>query len=118
MVFQLSSNDPEYIRLGTAYTQWRFVGIVSMVTTAAYKAFFDGTGRTYVHFVAAIVMNVVNVFLCWLLMFGGPGRAQDGRRGRGHRGRDLVVGRPGRDGAVVVAAERARALPGLPHGAC
>ena len=46
-----------------------------MVATAAYKAFFDGTGRTYVHFVAAIVMNIVNVVLCWLFIFGTLGRA-------------------------------------------
>src|SRR5690349_10528073 len=44
VIFAASSSDPEYVRLGTAYTQWRFLGIVSMVTTAAYKAFYDGTG--------------------------------------------------------------------------
>ena len=82
-VFRLASKDPEYIRLGTTYTQWRFVGIISMVTTAAYKAFYDGTGRTYVHFVAAIVMNIVNVLLCWLLMFGGMGMPKMGVEGAG-----------------------------------
>jgi putative MATE family efflux protein len=83
LVFQLSSNDPAYVQLGTSYTQWRFVGIVSMVATAAYKAFYDGTGRTYVHFVAAIVMNIVNVVLCWLLMFGNMGAPKMGVEGAG-----------------------------------
>ena len=58
-----------------------------MVATAAYKAFFDGTGRTYVHFVAAIVMNIFNVLLCWLLS-SAAGSAGARRRGRGHRGGD------------------------------
>jgi putative MATE family efflux protein len=82
-VFSLVSVDPDYIRIGTAYSRWRFVGLVSMVMTAAYKAFYDGTGRTYVHFVAAIVMNVINVFLCWLLIFGRFGLPKMGVEGAG-----------------------------------
>lgn len=83
LAFELASNDPAYVRLGTSYTQWRFVGIASMVTTAAYKAFYDGTGRTYVHLVAAVIMNIVNVFLCWLFMFGGLGAPRMGVEGAG-----------------------------------
>lgn len=82
-VFELASNDPDYVRIGTAYTQWRFVGVVSMVVTAAYKAFYDGTGRTYVHFCAAIGMNVVNALLCWLLIFGNWGMPRMGAEGAG-----------------------------------
>jgi putative MATE family efflux protein len=59
------------------------VGLISMVMTAAYKAFFDGTGRTYAHFFACVVMNIVNVFLCWLLMFGGLGAPKLGVEGAG-----------------------------------
>ena len=52
-------------------------------------------------FVAAVVMNIVNVALCWLLIFGHLGVPAHGRRGRGHRGCDLVLGRPGfGDGAI------------------
>ncbi len=82
-IFHLTSDDPDYVRIGTAYTEWRFVGIVSMVVTAAYKSFYDGTGRTYVHFYAAIVMNVVNVVLCWLLIFGSLGAPKLGVEGAG-----------------------------------
>lgn len=82
-VFSLASNDAAYVALGTSYTQWRFVGLISMVMTAAYKSFFDGTGRTYAHFVAAVVMNIVNVLLCWVLMFGGLGAPSMGVEGAG-----------------------------------
>jgi putative MATE family efflux protein len=82
-IFQLTSHDPDYVRIGTAYTQWRFVGLISMVVTAAYKAFYDGTGRTYVHFYAAVFMNVVNVILCWMLIFGEGGAPHMGVAGAG-----------------------------------
>ncbi|HKU43069.1 MAG TPA: MATE family efflux transporter [Polyangiales bacterium] len=82
-VFQATSVDPDYIRIGTGYTQWRFVGLMSMVITAAYKAFYDGTGRTYVHLCAAIGMNVVNAVLCWLLIFGNFGFPRMGVEGAG-----------------------------------
>jgi multidrug resistance protein, MATE family len=83
LVFEQTSQDPDYVRIGVGYTQWRFVGMVSMVTTAAFKAFYDGTGRTYVHLWAAIVMNVVNVLLCWLLIFGVAGAPRMGVEGAG-----------------------------------
>lgn len=81
--FSLASSDPDYQQLGTAYSQWRFLGLFSMVMTASYKAFYDGTGRTYVHFVAAVVMNIVNVILCWLLIFGRFGFPKMGVEGAG-----------------------------------
>ena len=82
-IFQLKSSDPDYVQIGTAYSQWRFVGLMSMVITAAYKAFYDGTGRTYVHFWAAVGMNVVNALLCWLLIFGNAGFPRMGAEGAG-----------------------------------
>jgi MATE family multidrug resistance protein len=82
-VFELTSNNPDYVRIGTAYTKWRFVGLVSMVVTAAYKSFYDGTGRTYVHFWAAVLMNAVNATLCWVLIFGRAGMPRMGAEGAG-----------------------------------
>lgn len=83
MVFEAASNDPDYIRIGTGYTHWRFVGIISMVMTAAFKSFYDGRGMTYMHLLAAIVMNVFNVVLCWLLIFGNLGAPRMGVEGAG-----------------------------------
>jgi putative MATE family efflux protein len=53
-----------------AYSRWRLLGIASMATSFAFKAFFDGIGKTHVHLVASIAMNVLNVVLCLLLIFG------------------------------------------------
>lgn len=83
MIFEWSSSDPAYVELGTEYTRWRFVGVVSMVVTAGYKAFYDGTGRTYIHFAAAVVMNIVNAILCYALIFGNWGAPVMGVGGAG-----------------------------------
>jgi multidrug resistance protein, MATE family len=57
-------------QLGIEYTQIRMIGVAGMVITFSYKAFFDGIGRTYVHLWAALAMNVFNIFLNYLLIFG------------------------------------------------
>src|SRR5690349_9647920 len=69
-IFPFLHRDPAVLQLGVPYLRWRFVGVVSMVLTTSYKAFFDGVGRTRVHMYAAIVMNVVNFFLALGLIFG------------------------------------------------
>ena len=62
------------------YTRWRLLGVVSMSMTMAIKAFFDGIGKTHVHLVAALVMNVANVALCWVFIFGHSAAPAHGRR--------------------------------------
>jgi multidrug resistance protein, MATE family len=71
-----------------AYLRWRLLGITSMATTFAFKAFFDGIGKTHVHLVSAVVMNALNIILCWLLIFGneGLGIAKMGIAGAGVAG--------------------------------
>jgi putative MATE family efflux protein len=79
-------SNPHVAELGTIYSRWRFVGITSMAATAAYKSFFDGIGKTHLHLWAAIVMNVFNAVLCWLLIFGNAGFPRMGIAGAGVAG--------------------------------
>src|SRR5580658_10475979 len=74
---------PEVQGVALDYTRWRLLGVVSMAATMAIKAFFDGLGKTHVHLVAAIVMNVANVILCWALIFGHLGAPSMGVTGAG-----------------------------------
>ena len=69
--------------IAISYTRWRLLGIISMAATMAIKAFFDGIGRTHVHLVSAIVMNLVNVLLCWIFIFGHFGAPRMGPSGAG-----------------------------------
>jgi MATE family multidrug resistance protein len=74
---------PEVQNVALAYTRWRLLGVVSMAATMAIKAFFDGIGKTHVHLMAAIVMNVANVILCWVFIFGHLGAPRMGATGAG-----------------------------------
>jgi MATE family multidrug resistance protein len=65
------------------YLQWRLLGITSMAVTFAFKAFFDGIGKTHVHLVSAVVMNILNVVLCYAFIFGNWGAPRMGVSGAG-----------------------------------
>lgn len=69
-----------------AYLAYRVWGVASMAMTAAFKAFFDGIGKTHVHLVSAVIMNVTNVALCILLIFGKGGFPRMGIAGAGLAG--------------------------------
>jgi Na+-driven multidrug efflux pump len=70
-LFALFFNSNENVaRLGSSYCAIRMLGVFSMVMTFSYKAFFDGIGKTYVHMVASIVMNLLNFGLNIVLIFG------------------------------------------------
>jgi len=56
--------------IGESYTSLRLLGLPAMVMMAAYKSFYDGLGRVRVHMTIAIVMNIANIALCYLLIFG------------------------------------------------
>lgn len=82
-IFPFFNSNPEVLKVGIPYAQLRFLGVMSMVTTISYKAFFDGIGKTYVHMIASIVMNFSNVALNALLIFGLWGFPEMGVYGAG-----------------------------------
>jgi putative MATE family efflux protein len=63
-------NDASVIELGTGYLRIRLVGVLAMACTFSYKSFFDGIGRTKVFMTVAVTMNVLNVILNYILIFG------------------------------------------------
>jgi putative MATE family efflux protein len=80
----LSTLKVEGVReAATGYLRWRLLGITSMAVTFAFKAFFDGIGKTHVHLVSAVIMNVLNVVLCYAFIFGNLGAPRLGVTGAG-----------------------------------
>jgi multidrug resistance protein, MATE family len=75
--------SPPVLEVATAYSQYRFFGIISMATTISAKSFLDGIGKTYVHFIASLVMNVFNVLFCYMFIFGKFGAPALGAPGAG-----------------------------------
>lgn len=72
-VFPLFNDNESVVAFGVPYSQYRLLGVLSMVATVSYKSFFDGIGKTHVHMVAALVMNALNIGLNYALIFGiGP----------------------------------------------
>jgi putative MATE family efflux protein len=71
--FRFLTSNESVVALGIPYARLRILGVLALVTTTAYKGFFDGIGSTRVHMYAAIVMNVANICLNWVFIFGfGP----------------------------------------------
>lgn len=82
-MLELLIKVPEVREAADGYLRWRLLGISSMVLTFSFKAFFDGIGKTHVHMWSAILMNVVNVVLCILFIFGHAGMPRMGIAGAG-----------------------------------
>ena len=76
-------SSPEVLAIAVGYTTWRIPGFLSMATTQAVKGFFDGIGRPSYHFVASLLMNVVNILFCWIFLFGHWGAPVMGAPGAG-----------------------------------
>jgi MATE family multidrug resistance protein len=82
-LFHFISKDPEELRVGIPYLQWRMAGVCAMVTTMSYKSWFDGLGRTRVFMTVAIIMNLINFILNIALIFGKWGFPALGVEGSG-----------------------------------
>ena len=82
-MFPLLNRDPNVLRVGIPFLQWRYAAVLSMAVTASYKSFFDGVGKTKVHFVVAVAMNIMNFILNYGLIFGHLGMPKMGVAGSG-----------------------------------
>lgn len=85
-VLSLLIKVPEVRAAAHEYMKFRLLGIASMAITFSFKSFFDGIGKTFVHMVSAVIMNVLNVGLCWVLIFGNLGATRMGIGGAGLAG--------------------------------
>ncbi|HEX4473984.1 MAG TPA: MATE family efflux transporter [Polyangiaceae bacterium] len=86
LVLRFLIRVPEVREAAHAYMRWRLLGIASMAISFSFKSFFDGVGKTHVHMVSAIVMNAINVVLCWAFIFGNGGAPRMGIGGAGFAG--------------------------------
>lgn len=86
LVLRFLISGPEVREAARQYMHYRLLGIASMAITFSFKAFFDGIGKTHVHMVSAVVMNALNVFLCWVFIFGNLGAPHMGMGGAGLAG--------------------------------
>lgn len=77
----LLMGDPEVVRLGSDYYLLRAVGLLPLLVFLILRAGFDGLGRTRVGMVVGVGMNLLNVVLNYVLIYGKLGAPALGVRG-------------------------------------
>ena len=75
------AQDAEVHRLGGEYLRWRVLGAIPFMLTFQLRADYDGIGWTRVGKIVGVGMNVVNVLLNWVLIFGNLGAPALGVKG-------------------------------------
>ncbi len=55
------------------YLKWRFIGLPFFLVMVSYRGFFFGVGNTRIFMYSAIIINVLNIILNYLLIFGHAG---------------------------------------------
>lgn len=66
----LLTKSAEVQQIGSAYSEIRLLSLPSMALMASFKSFYDGLGRVRVHMTVAIVMNLLNIFFNYFMIYG------------------------------------------------
>jgi putative MATE family efflux protein len=80
-LMRLVTSDPEVRDLGRSYLIYRYAGMLPLLLFFQAKAVFDGIGWTRIGMGVGIGMNLVNVLLNWMLIFGNWGAPEMGVAG-------------------------------------
>jgi multidrug resistance protein, MATE family len=82
-ILDVFSSDPAVPIAGAPYLQWRFVGLLFFLFVVSYRGFFNGIGHTKIFMYSAVVINLSNIILNYLLVFGSFGFPRMGLAGAG-----------------------------------
>jgi len=82
-IIDVFSSDPAVPVAGAPYLQWRFVGLLFFLFVVSYRGFFNGIGHTKIFMYSAVVINLSNIILNYLLVFGTFGFPRMGLAGAG-----------------------------------
>ncbi len=69
-LMRLVSQDDSVRRLGADYLVYRYLGILPLILFFQIKGMFDGIGWTRIGMIVGVGMNILNVLLNWILIFG------------------------------------------------
>lgn len=82
-IINFFASDHAVAVAGTGYMQWRFVGLVFFLFIVSYRGFFNGIGHTKVFMYSAIIVNLSEIILNYVLIFGAFGFPRMGLTGAG-----------------------------------
>lgn len=80
-LMSLVSQDPEVRHLGEHYLRFRYAGMLPLLAFFMIKAVFDGIGWTRTGMFVGIGMNLANVGLNWVFIYGKLGAPEMGVAG-------------------------------------
>lgn len=72
-IFSLLSGDPGVVTMGIPYLEIRFLGIFTMVMIFTLRGFVFGIARVRIDMTVSIIVNLLNILLNWVLIFGKLG---------------------------------------------
>jgi multidrug resistance protein, MATE family len=72
-IIHFFASDIQVSLTGAGYMKYRFLGLPFFLVSVSYRGFFYGIGRTNIFMISAIIVNVLNIFLNYCLIFGNFG---------------------------------------------
>ncbi len=82
-IINFFASDHAVALAGTGYMQWKFVGLPLFLFIVSYRGFFNGIGRTEIFMYSAILVNLTQIVMNYLLIFGALGFPRMGLTGAG-----------------------------------
>jgi len=73
LVFGAATSDPVIESEGTGYLAIRMMGLGAVVANYCYRGFYNGIGRPMIYMSSLALIQVVNIFLNWVFIFGNLG---------------------------------------------
>ncbi len=73
--------DPNVEKHAGDYIRFRFLGLPFFLMIVAFRGFFFGIGHAKIFMLSGIILNVVNIFFNWILIFGNLGAPKLGLKG-------------------------------------
>ena len=75
--------DPEVVKAARPYLTMRIIGMVPFLLFCLEKQFMEGLGNTVAAMIVTVVLNLLNILLNWVFIFGHWGSTAMGASGAG-----------------------------------
>lgn len=82
-IAQLIAKDYKVGHLAGEFIFYRFIGLPFFLITVSFRGFFFGIGHARIFMISGIIVNVLNIFFNYVLIFGKFGFPQMGVAGSG-----------------------------------